>query len=32
MSKNSLLEKILPTKEDLTYLAHVRQGTDEQGD
>jgi len=29
--KKELLEKILPTKEDLTYLAHVRQGTDEQG-
>jgi len=26
-----LLEEILPTKEDLTYLAHVRQGTDDQG-
>lgn len=29
--QKQLLEKILPTKEDLTYLAHVRQGTDEQG-
>jgi len=29
--KKELLEKILPTKEDLTYLAHVRQGTDAQG-
>ncbi|TRU66417.1 MAG: hypothetical protein EWV55_19365 [Microcystis viridis Mv_BB_P_19951000_S69] len=28
--QKQLLEKILPTKEDLTYLAHVRQGTDEQ--
>jgi hypothetical protein len=27
----SLLETILPTKSDLKYLAHVRQGTDEQG-
>lgn len=26
-----LLKEILPTKEDLAYLAHVRQGTDEQG-
>ena len=26
--KRSLLEKILPTAEDLEYLAHVRQGTD----
>ena len=29
--KKELLEKILPPKEDLNYLAHVRQGTDEQG-
>ncbi|MDB9389651.1 hypothetical protein [Microcystis aeruginosa] len=29
--QKQLLEKILPTKEDLTYLAHVRQGTDAQG-
>ncbi|REJ50632.1 MAG: hypothetical protein DWQ58_14980 [Microcystis aeruginosa TA09] len=29
--QKQLLEKILPPKEDLTYLAHVRQGTDEQG-
>jgi len=28
--KKPLLDKILPTKEDLKYLAHVRQGTDEQ--
>jgi hypothetical protein len=26
-----LLEKILPTKDDLEYLAHVRQGTDDAG-
>ncbi|MBO3457950.1 hypothetical protein G7B40_036460 [Aetokthonos hydrillicola Thurmond2011] len=26
-----ILGKILPTKEDLAYLAHVRQGTDNQG-
>ena len=26
-----LLDKILPTKEDLEYLAHVRQGTDKDG-
>ena len=26
--EKSLLDKILPTKEDLDYLAHVRQGTD----
>ena len=26
-----LLDKILPTKEDLKYLAHVRQGTDNEG-
>ncbi|TBR61684.1 hypothetical protein B4U84_13145 [Westiellopsis prolifica IICB1] len=29
--KKQLLAKILPTKEDLVYLAHVRQGTDNQG-
>jgi len=27
--KRSLIENILPTLEDLNYLAHVRQGTDE---
>jgi len=27
----SLLETILPTKADLSYLAHVRQGTDDGG-
>lgn len=27
--KRSLLEKILPTLQDLNYLAHVRQGTDD---
>ncbi|WP_424094385.1 hypothetical protein [Moorena producens] len=30
-SKKSLLDKILPTKADLDYLAHVRQGTDKDG-
>ncbi|HBE21082.1 MAG TPA: hypothetical protein DEG17_05480 [Cyanobacteria bacterium UBA11149] len=29
--KKQLLDKILPTKEDLAYLGHVRQGTDDQG-
>ncbi|MGK7880323.1 MAG: hypothetical protein AB4060_09515 [Crocosphaera sp.] len=29
--EKQLLDKILPTKEDLEYLAHVRQGTDDQG-
>ncbi|MGB3509599.1 MAG: hypothetical protein WBA93_10195, partial [Microcoleaceae cyanobacterium] len=29
--EQSLLKKILPTKEDLEYLAHVRQGTDNEG-
>ncbi len=29
--EKSLLDKILPTKEDLEYFAHVRQGTDDQG-
>jgi hypothetical protein len=29
--KKELLEKIIPTKEDLEYLAHVRQGTDSHG-
>jgi hypothetical protein len=29
--QKQLLEKILPPTEDLTYLAHVRQGTDAQG-
>lgn len=29
--KKELLEKILPAKEDLEYLAHVRQGTDNKG-
>ena len=28
--KKTLLDKILPAKEDLEYLAHVRQGTDNQ--
>ncbi|WP_293138776.1 hypothetical protein [Okeania sp. SIO3I5] len=28
--KKQLLDKILPAKEDLQYLAHVRQGTDVQ--
>jgi hypothetical protein len=31
VAKKDLLEKILPTKEDLEYLAHVRQGTDDSG-
>lgn len=29
--EKSLLEEILPTKEDLAYLAHVRQGKDTNG-
>lgn len=29
--KKDLLEKILPTKSDLEYLAHVRQGFDKNG-
>ncbi|PAX59962.1 hypothetical protein [Brunnivagina elsteri] len=29
--QKQLLEKILPTKDDLEYLAHVRQGTDDAG-
>lgn len=29
--EKSLLDKILPTQEDLKYLAHVRQGTDDDG-
>lgn len=29
--QKQLLDKILPTKEDLAYLAHVRQGTDDAG-
>ncbi|NEQ09126.1 MAG: hypothetical protein F6K37_25235 [Moorea sp. SIO4E2] len=28
--EKSLLDKILPTQEDLAYLAHVRQGTDDK--
>ncbi|WP_287277653.1 MULTISPECIES: hypothetical protein [unclassified Okeania] len=31
LDEKNLLDKILPTKADLAYLAHVRQGTDNNG-